>query len=66
MDRSVAPLGQRVLEYCTERVGGRSGAAAGMAVAFHDEDEDVGYRRGSAGVMEWIAAMIEMAEVRDS
>lgn len=63
VENCLAPSNRRVVAYAQERVGVSAGAAgrAGMAAAW-DDDEDVGYARGNAGLGEWISSTLDMAE----
>ncbi|PWN30121.1 hypothetical protein BDZ90DRAFT_229148 [Jaminaea rosea] len=64
LEQSIAPLGKRLVDFATDRVG-NSNASRGamMTAAFDAEGEDEGaYQRGSAGAKEWLAAILDLAE----
>lgn len=65
VEACLAPSNKRVLAYAQERVGVNAGAAgrAGMAAAWgDDDDDDIGYARGNAGLADWMSSTLDMAE----
>lgn len=62
LEQSVAPLGQQLIAYATERIGTHAARAGGMAAAFGAQEDEGAYYRGAAGTRDWLKALLDVAE----